>query len=137
MVLLNIVNDFGIRTSDDTIKSVTKRIESATGTDAAKRRAVKAMSRLHNNDPVYFKTYVRLFGKKNNTTRKSTKNELDRAKKVLGLLLRENVVTQNNVNLAYTRKSDENLPKRKSPKTQRALYDAYARLTRNGSVMVR
>ena len=136
MVVLNIFNDFGIRTSDVTLESVTKRIESARGpTDSAKRRAVRAMTRLYKNDPVYFETYVRLFGKPPKRTITTNKNEINRAKRVLGLEDKE--VTQNNVNLAYTRKSDENLPKRKSPKTQRALYDAYATLTRNGSALVR
>lgn len=138
MVLLNVVNDFGIRTSDDTIESVTKRIERAKGpTETAKRRAVKAMTELHNGDPVYFKTYVRMFGKKpSKRTSATNKNELNLAKKALGLENKTSF-TQNNVNLAYTRKSNENLPKRKSPKTQRALYDAYARLTRSQSVFVR
>ena len=125
-----VLNDYNVKTTDDTLSAVVERIEKAKNkSDTDKRRAVKAVTRFHNDNPAYFKTYVRLFGKKPPVAKKRlTAAEVDSAKRVLGL--NGNTFTQNNVNLAYTKKSDENLPKRKSPKTQRALYDAYAKLTK-------
>lgn len=126
----NILNNYNVKTTENTLNAVVERIEKAKDkSDTEKRRAVKAVTRFHNENPSYFKMYVHLFGKKPRVAKKRlTAAEVDAAKKVLGL--NGNAFTQNNVNLAYTKKSDENLPKRKSPKTQRALYDAYAKLTK-------
>lgn len=131
----NVLNDYNVKTTDDTLGAVVERIEKTKNkSDTERRRAVKAVTRFHNeNPPAYFKMYVRLFGKKPRLVAKKrlliTAAEIDSAKRVLGLNGKINAFTQNNVNLAYTKKSDENLPKRKSPKTQRALHNAYAKLT--------
>lgn len=125
--MLDTINAFKIRTTDNTLTAVVQRIrDTKSKNEPTKTRAIEKVTAFYKNDPNYFKLYIRLFG----TQKKNTINNgsLNGYKKRLGL---SNKYTQNNVNLAYTKKSDENLPMPKSPKTQRALNEAYAKITKH------
>lgn len=126
--MLDIINTFKIRTTHDTLNAVIQRISKSDKNESTKTRAIEKMTAFHKNDPKYFSMYMRLFGQK--VPQKVPQNNhenLEPYRKRLGL---SNRYTQNNVNLAYTKKSNENLPMSKSPRTQRALNEAYAKITK-------
>lgn len=124
--MLDIINTFKIRTTDDTLDAVLQRISKSSKNKPTQTRAMEKMTAFHKNDPKYFSMYMRLFGQKQKVPQNNHEN-LEPYRKRLGL---SNRYTQNNVNLAYTKKSDENLPMSKSPRTQRALHEAYAKITK-------
>lgn len=130
--MLGLVNHYKIRTTDNTLDLVRRRImNKKKDTLDEKTRAIAKMTAFHNKDPAYFSMYIRLFGQKPPKTPQtlSVKNQ-NVYTQILGLNQTKGY-TQNNVNLAYTRKSDKNLPMSQSPKTQRALNEAYAKLTKH------
>lgn len=126
--MLDIINTFKIRTTDDTLDAVLQRIsKSDIKNKPTQTHAMEKMTAFHKNDPKYFSMYMRLFGQKQKVRNNNGHENLEPYRKRLGL---SNRYTQNNVNLAYTKKSDENLPMSKSPRTQRALHEAYAKITK-------
>ena len=131
--MLEIMNRYKIRTTDNTLNRVRRRVMNQTkeNTDD-KSRVMEKMTAFHKDNPAYFKMYIRLFGQNPHDKKSKTLKNENRTvyTQRLGLNNKKGY-TQNNVNLAYTQKSDENLPMSKSPKTQRALKEEYAKLTKH------
>lgn len=126
--MLDVINDFKIKTTDDTLNLVLARIANKKNqTEDSKKKASAKAKRLHNSDPKYFAMYVRLFGhKKSVASKKKTtlsKQNEQMYKNVLGIS--SETYTQNNVNLAHTKKTNG------SPKSYRKYKEAHAKLTKH------
>lgn len=133
--MLDVINDFKIKTTDDTLNLVLSRIaDKKNQTEDSKKKASAKAKRLHNRDPKYFAMYIRLFGHKTPATGSKKTGSLSKQneqvyKNILGLSA--DVYTQNNVNLAHTKKTNG------SPKSYSKYKDAHAKLTKHLNQSVR
>jgi len=125
--MLDVINDFKIKTTDNTLNLVLSRIANKKNqTEDSKKKASAKAKRLHNRDPKYFAMYIRLFGHKTPAAKKTgslSKQNEKIYKNVLGLSA--GGYTQNNVNLAHTKKTNG------SPKSYRKYKEAHAKLTKH------
>lgn len=127
--MLDVINDFKIKTTDDTLNLVLARIANKKNqTEDSKKKASAKAKRLHNSDPKYFAMYVRLFAHQKSVASKKKTGSLSKQneqmyKNVLGLS--SETYTQNNVNLAHTKKTNG------SPKSYRKYKEAHAKLTKH------
>lgn len=127
--MLAILNDYKIQTTDDTLSRAKRKVsKNKVHDEKTKAVAMDKINAFYHNDPKYFKTFIRLFGRKPPKKTQNKSENLTESLQRLGLTTKPQ--KQNNVNLAYTRLSDANLPMPKSPKTQRALNEAYAKITK-------
>ena len=126
--MLDVINEFKLKTTDDTLNLVLERITNKKNqTEDSKKKASAKAKRLHNSDPKYFAMYIRLFGHKTPAAKKTTgllsKQNEQVYKNILGLSA--GGYTQNDVNLAHTKKTN------KSPKSFRKYKEAHAKLTKH------